>query len=67
MKNIEKKQDYEEKLKNAKKEQDEQSVVSSLWRSTRKDGVMPEGRCRKSTTNCNVIGAYRRALLLFLY
>ena len=28
------------------KEQDEQSVVPSLWKNTRKNGVMPEARSR---------------------
>ena len=65
--NIKKKQEYEEKSRNAKKKQDERSVVSSLWRSNRKGGVVLEGRCRESTTNCIVIGAYPRAFLLFVH
>ena len=67
VKNIEKKQECEEKSRTAEKKQDERSVVSSLCRSIRKDGVVPEGKCRESTTNCNVIGAYPCALLLFLH
>ena len=53
------------RFRNYSKVQDEQSVVPSLWRNTRKDGMMPEARIQWSTANCNVIGAHPRALLLF--
>ena len=54
-----------EKIKEIRrKKQADRSVVPSLRKSAQRRSMMPEARNRWTTTNCNVIGAYPRALLL---